>query len=88
LLNSRPIIAVYTPLLWPAFASLVAIGYLAYKRATFALDHSQYYTPLGRLFIQDAVRCCGFYSALHEATPRKHCCPRTALSGCKGKLQT
>ncbi|KAJ7046466.1 tetraspanin Tsp2 family [Mycena alexandri] len=92
LLNSRPILAVYTLLLWPAFASLVAIGYLAYKRATFALDHklnmawSQYYTPLGRLFIQNALRCCGFYSALHEATPSKRCFPRTALPGCKGKL--
>ncbi|KAJ7726517.1 tetraspanin Tsp2 family [Mycena metata] len=92
LLNSRPILAVYTLLLWPAFASLAAIGYLAYKRATFALDHklnlawSQYYTPLGRLFIQDALRCCGFYSALHEATSSKRCFPRTALPGCKGKL--
>ncbi|KAJ7776777.1 hypothetical protein DFH07DRAFT_951393 [Mycena maculata] len=92
LLNSRPILAVYTILLWPAFVSLVAIGYLGYKRAAFALDHklnmswSQYYTPLGRLLIQDSLRCCGFYSALHEATPSKRCYPRTALPGCKGKL--
>ncbi|KAJ7465073.1 tetraspanin Tsp2 family [Mycena latifolia] len=91
-LNSRPILAVYTLLLWPAFAALVAIGYVAYKRATFALDHklnlswSQYYTPLGRLLIQDSLRCCGFYSALHEATPSKRCYPRTSLPGCKGKL--
>lgn len=92
LLNSRPILAVYTFLLWPAFVSLVAIGYVAYKRATFSLDHklnmswSQYYTPLGRLLIQDSLRCCGFYSALHEATPSKRCYPRTSLPGCKGKL--
>ncbi|KAJ7162934.1 tetraspanin Tsp2 family [Mycena filopes] len=92
LLNSRPILAVYTFLLWPAFASLAAIGYLAYKRATFALDHklnmawSQYYTARGRLAVQDALRCCGFYSALHEATPSARCFPRTALPGCKGKL--
>ncbi|KAJ7068986.1 tetraspanin Tsp2 family [Mycena belliarum] len=91
-LNSRPILAVYTLLLWPAFLALVAIGYVAYKRATFALDHklnlswSQYYTPLGRLVVQDALRCCGFYSALHEATPSKRCYPRTSLPGCKGKL--
>ncbi|KAJ7904853.1 hypothetical protein B0H13DRAFT_2233876 [Mycena leptocephala] len=70
LLNSRPILA----------------------RATFSLDHklnmswSQYYTPLGRLLIQDSLRCCGFYSALHEATPSKRCYPRTSLPGCKGKL--
>ncbi|KAJ7505805.1 tetraspanin Tsp2 family [Mycena galericulata] len=92
LLNSRPILAVYTLLLWPAFVSIVAIGYVGYKRATFALDHklnmswSQYYTPLGRLLIQDALRCCGFYTALHEATPSARCYPRTALPGCKGKL--
>lgn len=92
LLNSRPILAVYTFLLWPAFVSLVAIGYVAYKRATFSLDHklnmswSQYYTPLGRLLIQDSLRCCGFYNALHEATPSKRCYPRTSLPGCKGKL--
>ncbi|KAJ6554904.1 tetraspanin Tsp2 family [Mycena vulgaris] len=91
-LNSRPILAVYTLLLWPAFASVVAIGYVAYKRATFSLDHklnlswSQYYTPLGRLLIQDSLRCCGFYSALHEATQSARCYPRTSLPGCKGKL--
>ncbi|KAJ7196111.1 hypothetical protein GGX14DRAFT_376445 [Mycena pura] len=92
LLNARPILAMYTILLWPAFAALVAIGYVAYKRAAYALDHklnlswSQYYTPLGRLLIQDSLHCCGFYSALHEATSSKRCYFRTALPGCKGKL--
>ncbi|KAJ7626635.1 tetraspanin Tsp2 family [Mycena polygramma] len=92
LLTSRPLLAVYALLLWPAFVALVAIGYVAYKRTTFALDHklnlawSQYYTPLGRLRVQDALRCCGFYSALHEAAPSARCYPRTPLPGCKGKL--
>jgi hypothetical protein len=92
LLNSRPILAIYTLLLWPALISLLAIGYTSYKRATFSLDHklnlswSQYYTPLGRLLIQDSLRCCGFYSALHEATPSKRCYSRASLPGCKGKL--
>jgi hypothetical protein len=91
-LNSRPILAVYTLLLWPAFMSLVAVGYVSYRRATFSLDHklnqswSQYYTPLGRLLIQNSLRCCGFYSPLHEGTPSKRCYPRTPLPGCKGKL--
>ncbi|KAJ7162944.1 hypothetical protein C8R46DRAFT_1101959 [Mycena filopes] len=89
LLNSRPILAVHTLLLWPAFALLATTGYPAYKRADFALDHklkmawSQYYTARGRLTVQDALRCCGFYSALHEATPSartwrwcgRRCCP-------------
>ncbi|KAJ6624639.1 hypothetical protein B0H10DRAFT_2162108 [Mycena sp. CBHHK59/15] len=80
LLNSRPILAVYTLLLWPAL------------RATFSLDHklnlprSRYCTPLGRLLIQDSLRCCGFYSTLHAATPSTQCYPRTSLPGCKGKL--
>jgi hypothetical protein len=92
LLNSRPILAVYTLLLWPALAALLAVGYISYHRATFSLDHklnlswSQYYTPLGRLLIQNSLHCCGFYSALHEATFSKRCYPRTSLPGCKGKL--
>lgn len=91
-LNSRPILAAYVILLWPALASLLAVGYVSYKRATFSLDHklnlswSQYYTPVGRLLIQDSLQCCGFYNALHEATPSKRCYPRTPLPGCKGKL--
>jgi hypothetical protein len=92
LLNSRPILAVYTLLLWPALISILAIGYIAYKRSTFALDRklnlawSQWYTELGRLMIQDSMHCCGYYSALHEATPSRRCYPRTNLPGCKGKL--
>ncbi|KAJ7465081.1 hypothetical protein FB451DRAFT_1561494 [Mycena latifolia] len=50
------------------------------------LNSRQYSTPLGRFLIQDSLRCCGFYSVLHEATPSKRCYPRTSLLGCKGKL--
>ncbi|KAI0930990.1 hypothetical protein AcV7_005022 [Taiwanofungus camphoratus] len=92
ILNSRPILAVYGILLWPALISILAIGYTAYKRYAFALDRklnfawSQWYTDLGRLVIQDSLRCCGYYDALHEATPSARCYPRTPLPGCKGKL--
>ncbi|KAF8921594.1 hypothetical protein CPB85DRAFT_1210700 [Mucidula mucida] len=92
ILNSRPILAVYTLLLWPALISMLAVGYTAYKRSTFSLDHklsfswSKYFTPLGRLLIQNALHCCGFYSPLHEAVPSRRCYPRTELAGCKGKL--
>jgi len=92
ILNSRPILAVYAILLWPAFLSIVIIGYTAYKRDAFSLDRklnlawSQWYTPLGRLILQDSLRCCGYYDALHEATASNQCYPRTPLPGCKGKL--
>lgn len=71
---------------------MVTVGYVTYKRSTFALDHkldwawSQWYTPDGRLLIQNSLRCCGYYNALHDATPSKYCYVRTPLPGCKGKL--
>ncbi|KAJ3801951.1 Tetraspanin family-domain-containing protein [Lentinula aff. detonsa] len=92
LLNSRPILATYTLLLWPALISMLAVGYISYKRYAFSLDRklnfswSQYYTPLGRLMIQSSLRCCGYYDPLHEATTTNKCYPRTPLPGCKGKL--
>ena len=92
LLNSRPLLACYALLLWPAFLALLAAAYPAYKRHAYALDRklslawSAYYTPRGRLALQDALRCCGFLSALHAATPSSTCYPRTPLPGCKGPL--
>ncbi|TCD65782.1 hypothetical protein EIP91_002221 [Steccherinum ochraceum] len=92
ILNSRPILAIYALLLWPAFASILAIGYTSYKRSTFALDRklnfawSQWYTALDRLIIQNALHCCGFYDSMHEVTSSKTCYVRTNLPGCKAKL--
>ncbi|KAG5644548.1 hypothetical protein DXG03_008203 [Asterophora parasitica] len=92
LLNSRPIVALYAVLMWPALVSILAIGYGSYKRVTFSLDHklniswSQYYTPLDRLLVQDSLHCCGFYNPFHESTPSNRCYPRSPLPGCKGKL--
>lgn len=92
ILNSRPILALYALLLWPALISILTVGYPSYKRYAFSLDRklnlawSQWYTPLGRLIIQDSLHCCGFYSALHSFTPSKRCFSRTQLPGCKAKL--
>ncbi|KAF7327033.1 hypothetical protein MKEN_00278300 [Mycena kentingensis (nom. inval.)] len=92
LLEARRILALYTILLWVGLASMTIIGYLAYKRDAFSLgaklnlSWSQYYTPAGRLLIQNALHCCGFYSAFHDAIPGNRCYPRTPLPGCKGKL--
>lgn len=91
-LESRPLLATYAISLWPGLISMVAVGYVTYKRTTFALDHkldlawSQWYTSEGRLLIQDALHCCGFYDPLHDAVPSKRCYSRTPLPGCKGKL--
>ncbi|KAL0960604.1 hypothetical protein HGRIS_005636 [Hohenbuehelia grisea] len=92
ILNSRSILAIYTLLLWPTFISILVVGYISYKRSTFSLDRklghawSAYYTPLGRLMIQDTLKCCGFLNALHEATPSGRCYARAPLPGCKGPL--
>ncbi|CAL1713664.1 unnamed protein product [Somion occarium] len=92
ILNSRPILAIYALLLWPALFSILVIGYASYKRYAFSLDRklnfawSQWYSPLDRLIIQNALHCCGFYSPLHEVTPSNRCYVRTSLPGCKAKL--
>lgn len=91
-LNSRSTLAIYALLLWPAFLSLLAVGYTSYRRANLALDRkldyswSRFYTPLGRRMIQDALQCCGYFSSMHEASPSKWCYLRTPLPGCKGGL--
>ena len=91
-LNSRPILATYALLLWPALVSILAVGYTSYRRASLSLDlklnfsWSQYYTPFGRLLIQNSLGCCGYYTPLHEATLSNRCYPRTPLPGCKGPL--
>lgn len=92
ILDSRRLLAAYAILIWPGFMSLITVGYLAYKRATFALDDkldeawSEGFTSQGRLAIQESLRCCGYFDALHESIFNKRCFPRTVLPGCKGEL--
>lgn len=96
LLNSRPLLAIYALLLWPALVSLLSIGYISYKRANFSLDRklnlawSQWYTNAGRAVIQDSLRCCGFTDPTHEAFYGSGmaggCFPRSLRPGCKGPL--
>lgn len=92
LLHSRPLLAIYAIVLWPCFLSLASVGYVAYKRSTFALNHkldlgwSRWYTAQGRLAIQNTLRCCGYHDALHGAAFSKQCYSRTTFPGCKGGL--
>lgn len=92
ILNSRQTLAIYTVVLWPALITMLSVGYLAYRRSTFALDRkldlawSQWYTPEGRLLIQNSLGCCGYYDTLHDAVFSKRCHARAPLPGCRGKL--
>ncbi|KAG0150941.1 hypothetical protein CROQUDRAFT_130378 [Cronartium quercuum f. sp. fusiforme G11] len=92
ILNSRKILAIYNLMLWPGLACVLVIGYVAYKRLSLNLDlklnqaWSQVYDPTARLRLQEALRCCGYYNPLHEATFSSQCYPRVRLSGCKAKL--
>ncbi|KDR82567.1 hypothetical protein GALMADRAFT_56755 [Galerina marginata CBS 339.88] len=92
LLNSRPLLAMYTILLWPAFLSLLSIGYTSYRRSHHTLDSklsyawSRYYMAMGRQLVQDSLQCCGYFSSMHEASPSKRCYLRTPLPGCKDGL--
>lgn len=90
-LNSRPFLAVYVVLLWVCLAFIVAPGYITYKRHTFNLEGkinqqwSQSLGTLNRLRIQDALRCCGYFSPMSEATVSPLCYPRSIEDGCKNK---
>ncbi|KAL7006325.1 hypothetical protein EMMF5_004211 [Cystobasidiomycetes sp. EMM_F5] len=58
LLNSRPILAVYVLLLWPALVSILVVGYMAFKKQNLNLDRklnqawSQFYDDSDRWRIQ------------------------------------
>ncbi|UZJ55192.1 hypothetical protein CBS101457_004512 [Exobasidium rhododendri] len=92
ILNSRPILALYAFVLWPSLLSLLTVGYISYKRNNLRLDlklnqtWSRYMDDLSRLRVQEILRCCGYYSPLHQATFSRYCYPRTTLPGCKGPL--
>ncbi|EJD50891.1 hypothetical protein AURDEDRAFT_57877 [Auricularia subglabra TFB-10046 SS5] len=92
LLSSRPILAFYAMLLFPAFVSLLIPAYAAYKRANFSLDRklnlawSQWWTDRSRLVVQNSLHCCGYYTPLHQAVYSSKCYPRVPLHGCKSAL--
>ncbi|KAF7332188.1 hypothetical protein MKEN_00099800 [Mycena kentingensis (nom. inval.)] len=89
LLNNRPFLAVYTLLTWVAFALMVVPGYLTYKRRNLNLEgkiNQQWSRELGaagRLTIQNALHCCGYFSPFVEATVSSTCYARSILPGCK-----
>ncbi|KAL7420029.1 hypothetical protein Q5752_004994 [Cryptotrichosporon argae] len=91
LLNNRAFLAVYTLLLWFCLALLVTPGYMTYKQRTFNLEgkiNAQWSRDLGtngRLRIQDALRCCGYFSPYVEATVSALCYPRSNEAGCKNQ---
>ena len=66
MLNNRTFLAIYTFLLWPCLAFMVAPGYISYKQKTFNLEgkiNLQWSRNLGtegRLRIQNAVSECSW----------------------------
>ena len=92
LLNSRPILAVYVLLLFPAFIPYVSVGYVTYKKAKFSLDAkvseawNLWYTPGARIVLQGALGCCGWNGPLHGAVASGTCYVRSPLPGCHGPL--
>ena len=84
LLDSRPIMAFYNLLLWPAFLSITIIGYTAYKRGNLQLDKklnqawSQWLSVGDKLVIQESLGCCGYYNPFRE---RPHLHPNLTLPG-------
>ncbi|KAH8928714.1 hypothetical protein BT69DRAFT_1276860 [Atractiella rhizophila] len=92
LLNSRPLLTVYNVMLWPSLILVLAAGYQAYHLDHFNLDGklserwSREWEEEGRLRIQNELKCCGFFSSLHDATFSRNCFPRSALPGCKASL--
>ncbi|EIW71258.1 hypothetical protein TREMEDRAFT_37674, partial [Tremella mesenterica DSM 1558] len=91
LLNNRAFLAVFTLLLWVCLALIAAPGYLTYKQRTFNLEGkinlqwSRNLGTIGRLRIQDALRCCGYYSPYVEATQSPLCYSRSIFPGCKSR---
>ncbi|KAJ7737786.1 hypothetical protein DFH07DRAFT_870589 [Mycena maculata] len=89
LLNNRPFLAVYTFLLWVTFALILVPGYLTYKRRSLNLEGkinqqwSQGLGAVGRLVVQNALGCCGYFSPFVEATVSATCYSRSVLPGCK-----
>ncbi|KAJ7679402.1 hypothetical protein DFH06DRAFT_1291066 [Mycena polygramma] len=96
LLNNRPFLAVYTFLLWVCFGLLVVPGYLTYKRGTLNLEGKllrqinqqwpQCMGAAGRLTVQSALGCCGYFSPFVEGTVSSSCYSRSVPPGCKEVL--
>ncbi|WOO80716.1 uncharacterized protein LOC62_03G004233 [Vanrija pseudolonga] len=92
LMNNRAFLAVYVVLLWVCLAFIAAPGYMTYKRKTFNLEGkinlqwSRQLGVIGRLRIQDALRCCGYFSPYVENTISPLCYPRSNFDGCKNRF--
>ncbi len=91
-MNLRPLLAIYTFLLWLNLMVILSVGYTAYKRLTFNFERklnfawSHLYTLQGKRIVQDSFGCCGFYNTVYEAAPTKRCYVRAPVAGCRNAL--
>ncbi|KAL1922860.1 uncharacterized protein VTP21DRAFT_9236 [Calcarisporiella thermophila] len=94
LLNSRRVLTVYNILLWPCFSMILAIGYIAYRKAKWNLEaklsyqwHRQF-SSVDRERMQNNFHCCGYKTFDDYSKLTNRCFPRTLLPGCKHKYQS
>jgi hypothetical protein len=72
-----------------SFAFLVAPGYITYYRLCLNLEGivnlrwSRLFGTVDRRLIQDALKCCGYFSLFVEAVILQTCYARSVLPGCK-----
>ena len=89
LLNNRAFLAIFTFLTWIVFAFLVTPGYITFRKTQYNLEGkvsmqwSQQLGPVGRMRVQNQLRCCGWFSPYVEATITQTCYARSVLPGCK-----
>ncbi|OZJ06427.1 hypothetical protein BZG36_00460 [Bifiguratus adelaidae] len=93
MLNNRSILTLYNLMLWPCFAMIASVGYVAYKRQRWNLPgklsfqwHFQF-SAADRYIVQTNLHCCGYKTFSDFPERSNKCYPRTLLPGCQFKYQ-
>ncbi|RUP46680.1 tetraspanin Tsp2 [Jimgerdemannia flammicorona] len=96
ILNSRSILTAYNVLMWPCFALIASIGYVAYRKALpsrptilykrLSQAWHDFFSPQDRKVVQAYLHCCGLKEFRDFPEPSNKCFPRTLLPSCQHKL--
>ncbi|ORZ00739.1 hypothetical protein BCR43DRAFT_511706 [Syncephalastrum racemosum] len=91
-LKSRKILAFHALLLWPCFALITAVGYLAYKgnrwnlKSRLGMQWRYDLSDADHAALQSTLHCCGFDNPSDHATYGERCWPESLLPGCQYKF--